>query len=137
MGVWTGTEMIIWGGFHNPDYPQTGGRYNLASNSWRSVSSNTAPEGRTSAIAAWTGHEMLIFGGTGGQSGGRYDPVTGLWAPITSVGAPENTNGPEGIWTGTQLLLFGGIVNVNGFNEFQDDVLVYEPGKTLVIYQHP
>src|SRR6266576_900561 len=45
--VWTGTEMIVWGGNgQNGSYPNTGGRYNPVTNSWTATSTINAPEGR-------------------------------------------------------------------------------------------
>lgn len=38
--VWTGTEMIIWGGYNGSDYLCTGGRYNPTTRFWQDV----APE---------------------------------------------------------------------------------------------
>jgi hypothetical protein len=33
--VWTGTEMVVWGGFNSPNsYRNTGGRYNPGTDSW-------------------------------------------------------------------------------------------------------
>jgi N-acetylneuraminic acid mutarotase len=135
MAVWTGTEMIVWGGFDGSGstYPENGGMYDPASNTWRRMISHGAPEGRTGVVAVWTGREMLIFGGTGGQSGGRYDPVLDSWNPMTSAGAPEGVNGPKGVWTGAKLLLFGGTIQ----SAYHSDVYIYEPGRTMVLYQRP
>jgi len=36
--VWTGTEMIVWGGEDFPNYFNTGGRYNPATDTWRASS---------------------------------------------------------------------------------------------------
>jgi hypothetical protein len=38
--VWTGSEMIVWGGFDYAGYSplKSGGRYNPASNSWTATS---------------------------------------------------------------------------------------------------
>ena len=56
--MWTGSEMIIWGGVDN-----TGGRYNPATNTWRATSTTNAPSARTEHTAVWTGTEMIVWGG--------------------------------------------------------------------------
>ena len=60
--VWTGSEMIIWGGTPgvNGPYLNTGGRYNLASNTWTTMSIAGAPKPRTWHSAVWTGSEMIV-----------------------------------------------------------------------------
>ena len=40
--VWTGSEMIVWGGFDGSAL-NDGGRYNPAANSWTAVSTTGAP----------------------------------------------------------------------------------------------
>ena len=78
--VWTGKEMIVWGGldddfvFHND-----GGRYNPRNDSWLCTTNMNVPQARGLHSAEWTGTEMVIWGGfSSGVSapGGRYDPAT-------------------------------------------------------------
>src|SRR6185295_15864783 len=66
--VWTGSEMIVWGGrdyfggFHNLN---TGGRYNPATDAWTATSTGpNVPSGRESHAAVWTGSVMVIWGGS-------------------------------------------------------------------------
>ena len=56
--VWTGTEMIVWGG---SDF-NTGGRYNAGTDSWTSTTTANAPAARGAHSAVWTGSEMIIWG---------------------------------------------------------------------------
>src|ERR1700751_4637971 len=42
-GVWTGSEMIVWGGYGFGGYLNTGGRYNPATDSWIATSTPNAP----------------------------------------------------------------------------------------------
>jgi hypothetical protein len=39
--VWTGSEMIVWGGFIS-NYSNTGGRYNPVTDSWTATSTTNA-----------------------------------------------------------------------------------------------
>src|SRR6266436_3525141 len=65
--VWTGTEMIVWGGYDGNDL-NTGGRYNPATDSWTATNTSNAPAGRERHTAVWTGTEMLVWGGEQGFS---------------------------------------------------------------------
>lgn len=108
-GVWTGSEVIVWGGqfavIYNGDLTNAGARYNPRTNTWQPTSLLNAPSKRYGHSALWTGQEMLI--GTGSDGGGRYNPVTDSWLPISPVGSP-----PSGsvVWTGNEMLVW----NYNG-----------------------
>ena len=41
--VWTGSEMIVWGGWGDIGYLNTGGRYNPSTDSWTATSTTNAP----------------------------------------------------------------------------------------------
>src|SRR5205814_5328282 len=62
--VWTGTEMIIWGG-SSFDTFNTGARYNPPTDTWRVTSTASAPTPRAAHTAVWTGSEMVVWGGSG------------------------------------------------------------------------
>src|SRR6266480_6273523 len=44
--VWTGSEMIVWGGGNNSGFLNTGGSYNPSTDSWTATSTTNAPAGR-------------------------------------------------------------------------------------------
>src|SRR5438128_3060287 len=44
--VWTGTEMIVWGGFNGSSFFNTGGRYNPGTDSWTATTTTGAPARR-------------------------------------------------------------------------------------------
>jgi hypothetical protein len=60
--VWTGSEMIVWGGNTSSGFLNTGGRYSPATDSWISTSTTNAPTGRWHHTAVWTGSEMIVWG---------------------------------------------------------------------------
>lgn len=112
--VWTGREMIVWGG-SNPSTAAsyTGGRYDPATDTWRATRADgTQPFYRSQHTAVWTGREMIVWGGYGPvgdgylNTGGRYDPLTDLWTP-TSL-APAGRRHHTAIWTGREMILWGG-----------------------------
>jgi N-acetylneuraminic acid mutarotase len=110
--VWTGTEMIVWGGGDYFGTVDTGGRYNPGTNSWRSTSTTNAPTHRGSHTAVWTGSQMIIWGGYGDtgvfNSGGKYNPVTNAWAPTSTTNAPLSRWYHTAVWLGTQMIVWGG-----------------------------
>ena len=77
--VWTGGEMIIWGGnglgggngFSGS--LNTGGKYN-PENGWTATSTTNAPSARDSHTAVWTGSRMIVWGGN--YNDGVAFPVT-------------------------------------------------------------
>ena len=65
--VWTGTEMIVWGGFRSVTLFtsfNTGGRYDPSMDNWTTTSTTNAPAGRSGHTAVWTGSEMIVWGGS-------------------------------------------------------------------------
>ena len=60
--IWTGSEMIVWGGHGTGCYLNTGGRYNPSTDSWTATSTTNAPSTRDARTAVWTGSEMIVWG---------------------------------------------------------------------------
>ena len=110
--VWTGTEMIIWGGTNY----NTGGRYNPATDTWIATSPNNAPSARSGHTAVWTGSEMIVWGGTNDSSGGRYNPATNTWTATSTINAPSARSNHTAVWTGSELIVWGGYGNGGVFN---------------------
>jgi len=105
--VWTGSEMIVWGGF-NPGLLNTGGRYNPSTDSWVATTTTGAPAARYVHTAVWTGSEMIVWGGYNGSSsyfntGGRYNPSTNSWTATGTTNAPEARAGHTAVWTGSEM----------------------------------
>ncbi|HEX4708723.1 MAG TPA: hypothetical protein VH229_13445, partial [Candidatus Udaeobacter sp.] len=110
--VWTGSEMIVWGGY-GVEFFNTGGRYNPSTDSWVATSSVNAPSGRWGHTAVWTDSEMIVWGGYDGNpstvnTGGRYDPSTDSWAATTVINAPTARESHTAVWTGSEMIVWGG-----------------------------
>ena len=109
--VWTGTEMIVWGGWDGTNYFNTGGRYDPSTDSWTATSTPNAPAARN-ATAVWTGSEMIVWGGASSsgylKAGGRYNPGTGTWIPTSTTNAPVGRELLTGVWTGSEMIVWGG-----------------------------
>ena len=109
--VWTGSEMIVWGGL-GPDFLNTGGRYNPSTDSWVATTTTNATA-RGFHTAVWTGNEMIVWGGGNNDngllnSGGRYNPITDSWISTTITNAPDGRYGHTAVWTGSQMIVWGG-----------------------------
>jgi len=110
--VWTGTELIVWGGRNVNSFLNTGSRYDPATASWTPTSTSGAPSpGRIDHSAVWTGTEMIVWGGgddTPRQNGGRYNPTSNTWLATPLTGAPTPRRWHFAFWTGTEMLVWGG-----------------------------
>jgi N-acetylneuraminic acid mutarotase len=119
--VWTGTEMIVWGGYNGSSYFNDGGRYNPAANTWAPVNTNGAPAPRQYFTAVWTGNEMIIWGGYDGvnyfNDGARYNPIANTWTAVNTNGAPSGRDSHTGVWTGSELIVWGGLGSAGALND--------------------
>ena len=112
--VWTGTQMIGWGGGCCGESYADGAAYTPATNTWKKLPA--APLSGRHAMGAWTGTEMLVFGGdadhpdngTTGVSadGAAYEPVTRSWRKLPPMPVPRA--GGQVVWDGTEVLVVGG-----------------------------
>jgi hypothetical protein len=97
--VWSGRELIVWGGWAgNQAASQAfadGAAYNPETGRWRGLA--PAPlSARSAPVAVWTGREMVVWGGNDparGRAGNAlldgaaYDPVSDSWRRIASAPA--------------------------------------------------
>ncbi len=119
--VWTGTEMIVWGGWGANGFLSDGARYSPSTNAWTSISAQGAPAPRIGHAAVWTGTEMIIWGGQSPRlqehtnTGAAYDPKTDTWRSLPTSGAPSARDDPGAVWTGTEMIIWGGL-STNGTN---------------------
>ena len=123
--VWTGDEMIVWGGRHGRRPLANGAAYDPRTRRWRRIAAGPL-SARGDHTALWTGREMVVWGGSRPLSRGRahvladgaaYDPSADRWrrlAPAPLRSAPFRTLGAgvevdlDVAWTGTRMLLWNG-----------------------------
>ena len=122
--VWTGREMIGWGGGCCGDASSEGAAYNPVTNTRRELArSPLAPEQRP--IGAWTGRELVVF-----VSGikptttkpwparlaraAAYNPVTDTWRRIAPL--PAVRTNANAVWDGRGVLIVGGTGASRGGN---------------------
>ena len=110
--VWTGSEMIVWGGLDFLGPKNSGGAYDPAADTWRTLATTGAPAARFGHTAVWTGSEMIVWGGSDSQgaldTGGAYDPSTDNWRSLATAGAPERRTSHSATWTGVEMIIWGG-----------------------------
>jgi N-acetylneuraminic acid mutarotase len=119
--VWTGSEMIVWGGENNIALFGTGGRYNPSTDTWTATSIINNPTPRSGHTTVWTGTEMIVWGGFDGlhsvRSGKRYNPNTNTWRAMNTTNAPNGRQFHTAVWTGNKMIVWGGL-DINGAREF-------------------
>jgi hypothetical protein len=121
--IWTGSEMIIWGGGANSGQQNSGGRYDPVTDTWGLTSTVGAPVGRSEHTAVWTGSKMIVYGGRGLRynpipptfltssfnDGGLYDPQTDSWTLFTGLEANQGGRlSHSAVWTGNRMIVWGG-----------------------------
>jgi Galactose oxidase, central domain len=112
--VWTGKQMIVWGGYSNTDNYGDGAAYDPATRTWTKIAAGPLAR-RVGAMAVWTGKDMLMFGGVNNShsysDGAAYDPATNTWrklAPIpSSLGGNLTDSGSYAVWTGKVMVAWG------------------------------
>jgi hypothetical protein len=131
--IWTGAEMIVWGGERVPSTGlptklNDGARYDPVAHIWTPITTNGAPSARIIHTAVWTGSEMIVWGGLGAgalNDGGRYNPAANSWTAVTTNGAPDVRYYHSGVWTGTEMIVWGGFGGAN--NTYWNDGGRYNP----------
>src|SRR5258708_4023612 len=94
--VWTGTEMIVWGGFTCDPVAENNFNPNVCA---LNIPNGAAPES------------------TETSAGARYNPVTDTWIPTSASGTdigvvtppPKHRHDHIAVWTGTEMIVWGGI----------------------------
>jgi hypothetical protein len=137
VAVWTGEEMIVWGG--SKALPRErerllvdGAAYDPQRDEWRRLAA-TRLFGRTGAILAagyepdldaeWTGEAMTIWSRSGGAG---YDPESDRWARIPSPPREiRNVAGGTTAWSGEELIVWGG---AGGTGADVEQGAAYDPG---------
>jgi N-acetylneuraminic acid mutarotase len=133
VAVWTGTQLLIWGGYAVPGGCglTSGGRYDPQANSWTPISTTNAPPAYRTQRGVWTGRRLVVFGGQvcapgASNEGGIYDPVTDTWVRTSMTGAPSARSHHSMVWTGTRVIVWGGNDNFAGgsLDHFNDGFLL-------------
>ncbi|MDQ1506618.1 MAG: hypothetical protein QOD57_4345 [Actinomycetota bacterium] len=131
--VWTGREMVIWGGESalGADPLADGAAFDPASRTWRKLpAAPIAP--RFLATMVWTGREVIVFGGTSGEGdllvdGAAWDPASNAWRRLPASPAGPR-DGAVVAWAGDRLVVWGGATVEPAASEMRADGAAYVPG---------
>jgi hypothetical protein len=148
IGVWTGSDLLVWGGFLSPSGAYEEGepvsfatRYSATRDAWSEMKREGEPTARDYSVRLWSGEMLLVWGGiaqSGDQSwvnhddGALYDPKADRWTPMSRSGAPAGRYATErSVWTGKELIVWGGLSYATGTTfqpvvELVDDGGVYD-----------
>jgi len=132
--VWTGTKMIVWGGYSGNTTHGDGAAYDPATRTWTKLAAGPLA-GQDLPVTVWTGKDMLIFGGSGpsgaSSAGAAYDPATNTWrklAPIpASLGGNLTGSGSYAVWTGKVMVAWGFFGHGSGAHGGSLAAATYDP----------
>lgn len=128
--IWTGEELIVWGG-RLPPPPNYGlvsaedanrastehWSYSPATGAWTRLPFENAPDPRYPPVLTWTGREVLVWGGanidplllepygSGPTNGGRYDPRAKVWSSMATGGRAPRWD-TLGVFTDHELVVY-------------------------------
>lgn len=119
--VFVAAGVVLWQAFH----PSTARRpLGVASDPWANLGAGwtelpAPPQVREEAANAWTGQELVWWGGHEQTSdappladGFIFDPSTMAWSSMPA--APIARSGASAVWTGSEVLFWGGWDSVSG-----------------------
>lgn len=95
VGVWTGRELLVWGGSdgHDGVYAD-GAAYDPATHRWSTLPRSPL-RARTDPAFAWAGSRLFIWGGQDltrlDHDGATYDPATRRWTKLPRLPAAANS----------------------------------------------
>lgn len=132
--VWTGEELIIWGGSSaRGEMLATGAAYDPDADKWTDLPPAPGPA-RQEHTAVWTGTEVVYWGGGGVDSpaavdrGLAYNPATRQWRLIPE--APISvTARPNAAWVGEEMLVWGGMPSDPVDGDGTGEIAAYNPSR--------
>jgi hypothetical protein len=110
--VWTGSKMIVWGGYSEGGLATGGGVYDPATDTWSAMATAGEPTPRLTHTAVLIGNAMIVWGGNANSkilnSGGIYDPASNTWTAVSSSGVPSARFSHSAVFTGSRMIVWGG-----------------------------
>jgi hypothetical protein len=136
--VWTGREMIVWGGACGEHECRDGAAYDPETDSWRHIAKAPVPGYAHSVV--WTGQEMIVWGGSDDHEsegmkgcvtsfvadGAAYDPVQDSWRELP-VAPLEARGWHSAVWTGSEMVVWGGATGLGCDYGYPTDGAAYDP----------
>ncbi len=110
-GVWTGSKMLMWGGYDGSSWYNDGFLYDPTGNAWTTMAASPMSS-RVQFTPVWTGTKLVIWGGAQGgiyyADGAMYDPSLDQWTSMASTNAPSARVYYAADWNGTHIVYYGG-----------------------------
>jgi hypothetical protein len=109
--VWTGSELIVWGGGDRGPAAEAGAAYDPVADSWRKIAD--APLGLNAVSLVWTGSEMIAFGSRldrRNRSSSRnaiaiaYEPASDAWRRLPDSNLSPQAHAAE--WVGEGMVAY-------------------------------
>lgn len=120
--VWTGREVLVWGGLAGPYGRADGAVYDVSADTWRVMSASPL-DARYWASAVWSGEEMIIWGGynvyapTGEPrvfgDGAAYNPRTDRWRNLPAAPLGRRCS-HSAVWAESEMVVWGGTEHCGG-----------------------
>lgn len=116
-GVWTGSNMLIYGGENGTTPLNTGGLYNPATDSWTPLATTDAPPARLHAppnrnynYYSEETDRLVVYSSspTLGNAGSILNLSTNTWTPIASFNAPSSRAHPLVFFGYGKMVVWGG-----------------------------
>jgi hypothetical protein len=108
--VWTGSVMLVFGGYDRTSYFNDCWSLDPVANNWTQLAS--APiSGRIGADVVWTGNEMIVWGTSqvdGLTNGARFSPSSNTWTIMNTTNSAVPSDQHTAVWTGTEMFVWGG-----------------------------
>lgn len=103
--VWTGKEMVVFGGSRTLRFGASVALYDPAADTWRMSSESPLDWAFGLVAAVWTGTKVVIWSGTGPADVAAYDPEADTWELLP--GSPVGMRSASALWTGQEMVLLG------------------------------
>ncbi len=115
--VWTGKDLVELGGLWRGNTTNNGAVYDPATKRWHTIAPVTANVGFSSAVTAWTGHQLFVADGVTDSCpptepvvrclphAGLYDPATNKWTYTLMPRKLEGYVPQAAVWTGRDVLV--------------------------------
>jgi len=117
--IWTGRELIDWGGGCCGEASSAGAAYSPATNRWHKLARSPLAPSQT-PVGAWTGRELIIVVSglelnvsskpypAAFARAAAYNPGTDTWRRIAPTPERRFWDGATAIWDGHEVLFVGG-----------------------------
>lgn len=115
--VWSGRELLVWRGRgcvrgrcddQGAATFADGAAFDPGTETWRTLAPSPLSP-RSGAMSAWSGREMLVWGGTAASApidGAAFDPAADRWRPLAP--GPLGGGALQAVWSGREMLVWAG-----------------------------